>query len=67
MNVTVCTVTAADVETAQERAARRVDELARAVSGVLEVLAAIYRDEDWRYLRDRCGEPYRDFVGFVRV
>lgn len=66
MNVTVCTVTAADVETAQERAARRVDELARAVSGVLEVLAAIYRDEDWRYLRDRCGEPYRDFVGFVR-
>ncbi|MEM6107482.1 hypothetical protein AAHS21_14745 [Mycobacterium sp. 050272] len=66
MSVTVCTVTAADVETAQERAVRRVDELARAVSGVLEVLAAIYRDEDWRYLRDRCGEPYRDFVGFVR-
>lgn len=64
--MTVCTVTAADVETAQERAVRRVDELARAVSGVLEVLAAIYRDEDWRYLRDRCGEPYRDFVGFVR-
>lgn len=66
MSVTICTVTAADVETAQERAVRRVDELARAVSGVLEVLAAIYRDEDWRYLRDRCGEPYRDFVGFVR-
>lgn len=66
MSVTVCTVTAADVETAQERAVRRVDELARAVSGVLVVLAAIYRDEDWRYLRDRCGEPYRDFVGFVR-
>ncbi|WP_369633236.1 hypothetical protein [Mycobacteroides abscessus] len=64
--MTICTVTAADVETAQERAVRRVDELARAVSGVLEVLAAIYRDEDWRYLRDRCGEPYRDFVGFVR-
>lgn len=66
MSVTVCTVSAADVETAQERAVRRVDELARAVSGVLEVLAAIYRDEDWRYLRDRFGEPYRDFVGFVR-
>jgi hypothetical protein len=66
VSVTICTVTAADVETAQERAVRRVDELARAVSGVLEVLAAIYRDEDWRYLRDRCGEPYRDFVGFVR-
>lgn len=64
--MTVCTVTPADVETAQERAVRRVDELARAVSGVLEVLAAIYRDEDWRYLCDRCGEPYRDFVGFVR-
>lgn len=66
MSVTICTVTAADVETSQERAVRRVDELARAVSGVLEVLAAIYRDEDWRYLRDRHGEPYRDFVGFVR-
>ena len=66
MSMTICTVTAADVETAQQRAVRRVDELARAVSGVLEVLAAIYRDEDWRYLRDRCGEPYRDFVGFVR-
>ncbi|MBE5477759.1 hypothetical protein E3G68_005092 [Mycobacteroides abscessus] len=66
MSVSVWTAAAANVESAQERAVRRVDELARAVSGVLEVLAAIYHDEDWRYLRDRCGEPYRDFAGFVR-
>lgn len=54
------------VETAQERARRRVDELSRAVSGVLEVLAVIYRDEDWRYLCDRNGVSYNDFGTFVR-
>lgn len=63
---TVCVPSADDVETAPERAARRVVELGRAVGGVLEVLAAIYRDEDWRYLSDRAGEPYLDFSGFVR-
>lgn len=63
---TVCVASADDVETAPERAARRVIELGRAVGGVLEVLAAIYRDEDWRYLSDRAGEPYLDFSGFVR-
>jgi hypothetical protein len=55
-----------DIETAHERAQRRVAELAHAVGGVLETLAAIYRDEDWRYLHDRAGEPYQDFAGFVR-
>lgn len=63
---TVCVASPEDVETAPERAARRVIELARAVGGVLEVLGAIYRDEDWRYLSDNAGEPYRDFSGFVR-
>lgn len=66
MSTTVCVASADDVETGPARAARRVIELARAVGGVLEVLAAIYRDEDWRYLSDRAGEPYRDFSGFVR-
>lgn len=54
------------VETPQERAVRRAGELACAVGRVLEVLAAIYRDEDWRHLSGRDGAPYPDFGAFVR-
>ncbi|WP_084020251.1 hypothetical protein [Mycobacterium avium] len=56
----------ADVETPQERAVRRVEDLKRAVGGVLEVLAAIYRDEDWRYLHDATGAPFTGFTQFVQ-
>lgn len=54
-----------EVETPQERAQRRLGELGRAVSGVLEVLAAIYRDQDWRFLLDRDGHSYNDFGHFI--
>ncbi|MDA3664975.1 hypothetical protein PFJ02_23710 [Mycobacterium xenopi] len=56
----------AEVETPQERAVRRVEELKRAVGGVLDVLAAIYRDEDWRYLHDDTGTPFTGFNQFVQ-
>ncbi|MCZ0730627.1 hypothetical protein [Mycolicibacterium iranicum] len=55
-----------EVETPQERAQRRLGELGRAASGVLEVLAAIYRDQDWRFLLDRDGQSYNDFGHFIR-
>lgn len=66
MSSAVCAPAVGEVETAQERAQRRVGELGRAVSGVLEVLGVIYRDEDWRYLCDRNGVSYSDFGTFVR-
>jgi hypothetical protein len=56
----------AEVETPRERAVRRVEELKRAAGGVLEVLAAIYRDEDWRYLHDATGAPFTGFTQFVQ-
>jgi hypothetical protein len=53
-------------ETPSERAARRVEELRRAASSVLEVLAQIYLDEDWRYLSDEAGQPFTGFTAFVQ-
>lgn len=55
-----------EVETPEERAHRRVDELRRAASGVLEVLAQIYLDEDWKYLTDEAGQPFSGFTQFVQ-
>lgn len=55
-----------DVETPQERAHRRVEELRRAASGVLEVLAYIYLDEDWKHLTDSDGQPFAGFTAFVQ-
>ncbi len=55
-----------EIETPQERAQRRVDELRRAASGVLEVLAKIYVDEDWKYLTDESGQHFSGFTHFVQ-
>lgn len=55
-----------DNETPQERAQRRVEELRRAASGVLEVLAQIYLDEDWKYLTDDSGQQFSGFTQFVQ-
>lgn len=55
-----------EVETREERAARRVQQLRRAVAGVLDILAEIYRDDDWRHLVDAEGQGYRTFAGFIQ-
>jgi hypothetical protein len=55
-----------DVETPQERAQRRVRQLHRCAAGVMDVLADIYRDDDWRHLTDRIGHPYRTFAAFIQ-
>ncbi len=53
-------------ETPSERARRRFDELRRAASSVLEVLAHIYLDEDWKHLNDpTSGRPFLSFGAFV--
>lgn len=54
------------VETRQERAHRRVQILCNAVQSAFEVLAEIYRDEDWRYVNDAAGRPYTGFTAFVQ-
>lgn len=56
----------ADIEAPRQRALRRLDELRQAASGVLEVLARIYRDEDWRHLTDADGQPFTSFTVFVQ-
>lgn len=55
-----------DVETPLERAQRRVHQLHRCAAGVMDVLADIYRDDDWRHLADRFGHPYRTFTAFIQ-
>jgi hypothetical protein len=54
------------VETRQERALRRAAQLRNAFQSVFEVLAEIYRDEDWRYINDMVGRPYTGFTAFVQ-
>lgn len=54
------------VETRQERAERRARLLRDAFQSVFEVLAVIYRDEDWRYINDLAGRPYIGFTAFVQ-
>jgi hypothetical protein len=55
-----------DIETRQERALRRTQQLHHAFQSAFEVLAAIYRDEDWRYINDLTGRPYAGFTAFVQ-
>lgn len=54
------------VETRQERALRRAQQLHDAFQTAFEVLAEIYRDEDWRYINDGAGRPYAGFTAFVQ-
>lgn len=54
------------VETRQERALRRAQQLHNAFQTVFEALAEIYRDEDWRYINDGAGRPYTGFTAFVQ-
>lgn len=53
-------------ETRQERALRRAQQLHNAFQTAFEVLAEIYRDEDWRYINDGAGRPYTGFTAFVQ-
>jgi hypothetical protein len=53
-------------ETRYERALRRATLLQTAFQSVFEVLAEIYRDEDWRYINDTTGHPYTGFTAFVQ-
>lgn len=55
-----------DVETPSERATRRLTQLRRAVTGVMEILADIYRDDDWKHLTGSDGQPYRNFTVFIQ-
>jgi hypothetical protein len=55
-----------DVETRHQRALRRAAQLQSAFQSVFEVLAEIYRDEDWRYINDTTGYPYTGFTAFVQ-
>jgi hypothetical protein len=55
-----------DIETRQERALRRTQQLHNAFQSAFEVLAEIYRDEDWRYINDLAGRPYTGFTAFVQ-
>lgn len=54
-----------ELETRQERAVRRTESLRTAFQTVFETLAAIYRDEDWRYVNDANDRPYSGFTAFV--
>lgn len=54
------------IETRQERALRRAEQLHNAFQTAFEVLAEIYRDEDWRYINDGAGRPYTGFTAFVQ-
>lgn len=54
-----------EVESPRQRAQRRAARLRSAFTDVLETLADIYRDEDWRELADEEGNPYRGFTAFV--
>ncbi|WP_099020940.1 hypothetical protein [Mycolicibacterium palauense] len=54
------------IETRQERALRRAEQLHNAFQTAFEVLAEIYRDEDWRYINDGAGRPYAGFTAFVQ-
>lgn len=54
------------IETRQERALRRAQLLHNAFQTAFEVLAEIYRDEDWRYINDGAGRPYAGFTAFVQ-
>lgn len=66
MSATLATPEAADIETRQERALRRTQQLHNAFQSVFEVLAVIYRDEDWRYINDLTGRPYTGFTAFIQ-
>jgi len=64
--VAVRTPVALEVETPQQRAYRRVEELRRTAAGVMEILAQIYLDEDWKYLTDDSGTAFSGFTAFVQ-
>ncbi|XTP38595.1 hypothetical protein ACORG1_34680 (plasmid) [Mycobacterium sp. TJFP1] len=54
------------METRQERALRRAQQLHNAFQTAFEVLAEIYRDEDWKFINDAAGRPYSGFTAFVQ-
>ncbi|WP_457180802.1 hypothetical protein [Mycobacteroides abscessus] len=64
--IAVDTALTGEVETPSERAARRLTQLRRAITGVMEILADIYRDDDWKHLTGSDGQPYRNFTVFIQ-
>src|SRR5699024_11174744 len=51
----------------QERAQARFERLSTAFSTTLAIVAEMYRDEDWRYLRKDDGSPYKSLVEVCQV
>lgn len=64
--IAIETALTGEVETPSERATRRLTQLRRAVTGVMEILADIYRDDDWKHLCGSDGQPYRNFTLFIQ-
>ena len=48
-----------------EQAKFRLRQLQRTFDSVLDVLADMHRDEDWRYLTDASGNPYASFTAML--
>ena len=51
----------------EERAEERFNRLSAAFSATLVIVAQMYRDEDWRYLRKDDGSEYTSLVEVVQV
>lgn len=51
----------------EERAQTRFNRLSTAFSATLVIVAQMYRDEDWRYLRKDDGTPYKSLVEVCQV
>ena len=66
MTTTLDQTKAGSLETRQERARQRVARLDGTFQSVFEILAEIYRDEDWRYINDPRDNPYTGFTAFVQ-
>lgn len=58
---------AGDFATPEERAQTRFEQLSTAFSTTLLVVAQMYRDEDWRYLRKDDGTAYKSLVEVCQV
>ncbi|SLH40926.1 hypothetical protein [Mycobacteroides abscessus] len=64
--LTVNNASTPEVETPSERATRRAALLRSAVTSVWEILADIYRDNDWENLANAAGHTYPNFLAFIQ-
>lgn len=56
-----------EFDSPEERAQTRFSRLSTAFSATLVIVAQMYRDEDWRYLRKDDGSGYRSIVEVCQV